>query len=692
MNKRGWRVLIGVVILLLVGSPPLAGVGVAQENATTPTNETATPPAHANPDDVGSSRELSTLNSRFSSILSNRLVTSTTAVNQSEYERARELIGDEYELNLSDYRTIAIELDAEERAELYERVKTDQRAFINEVQRVRALRQEYETARQTGDEERARALARELSQDTANFSANATALINEYESLNNETGISFDVAIENINETQIEFNESTTTITQAEFLDTQLSARVNQSTISFANPGRVTGRVALSNGTGLGGRVVTVAVGARSYEVRTSPAGRFQIPYRPVAVRTNATEVSVRYVPNGGSVYRQASDTVGVSINAVNASVESFDAPTNVAFRDSIGFEGRVVYSSRTIEALPLNIRANNVSLTTATTDAGGEFRGTAEFPANVNDGEQSFVISADGNRAVQVEGARTVFVDVTQTQIRGRVENRSISSVTITGRLSTANGRSVVNQTVQLSAGPQEVTTRTEPDGSFTAQLSLTSGSLASGDNTVTVAFDGGPTTNLGPASAFVEVPPTSIESLFDEVPTSEQGIPWRGLGIVGAIIATSGGALAVGSRRGWFEVYIPDLGSDETAADGGTTEIAESTSAEPPDSQTTVELSQAQTHLNRGDFEAAILESYGRVWEALQAEIPVDPQSHWRLYQASVEHDVGVDDALQTLTVSYEQTAYSPSSPDMQRAQSALSDAEAVLKIINDPDMGED
>ena len=688
MNRRGWRVLTGVMILLMVGSPALADVGVTQENATTSVNETATPPAHANPDNVSAPRELSALDSRFNAILANRLITSTTAINQTEYERAQTLIGDEYELNLSDYRTIATELDAEERAELYERVKTDQRAFIREVQRVRALRQEYRAAQQAGDGARARAVARELSRETTNFSANTTALIKEYESLSNETDISFEPAIENINETRIDIENTTVNITNTEFRNTNVTARINRSNISFANPGRITGQVALSNGTGLSGRVVTVAVGGQSYEVRTSPIGRFQIPYRPVAVRTNSTNVSVRYVPDNASVYRQASDTVGVNISSVNASVEAFDAPTSVAFRDSVRFKGRVVYNSRTVEALPLSIQTRNVSLTTTTTDARGEFQGATEFPANINDGEQAFVVQTQPNRSVQVESAQTVFVDVTQTQIRAQIKNRSISTVSISGRLRTASGLGVANQTVQLTAGPQQVTTQTASDGSFIAQLSLTSGSLAAGDNTVTVAFNGGPATNLGPASAFVEVPPASVESLFDQVSTSEQGIPWRGVGIVGAIIAASGGALAVGSRRGWFEVRLSGLGSDETVADGGMTDTVEQTAVESPDTETGVELSQARTHLDRGEFEQAILVGYGRVWEALQAEISADPQSHWGLYQATVEHDVGVSDALQALTGTYEQTAYSPSSPDMQRAQSALSDVEAVLETIDDPE----
>ena len=676
------------MVLLLVGSPVLTGVGITQENTTATTNETATPPAHANPDDVGSSRELSTLDARFQAILAGRLITSTTAVNQSEYERAQELIGEEYEFNLSDYRTIATELDASERAELFERVKTDQQEFIDDVQQIRSLRQEYEAARQAGDEARARSVARELSQKTANFSANATTLNTEYESLSNETDISFDPAIKDINETRVSIQSTTTNITNTEFRSTNLSAQINRSNISFAVPGRITGRIALSNGTGLSGRVVTVAVGGRSYEVRTSPNGRFQIPYRPVAVRTNSTNVSVRYVPDNASVYQQASDTVAVNISSVNASVEAFDAPTNVAFRDSVRFNGRVVYDSRTVEALPLSIQTRNVSLITTTTEAGGKFQGKTKFPANINDGEQAFVVQTGLNRSVQVESAQTVFVDVTQTQIRAQIKNRSISTVTISGRLRTASGLGVANQTVQLTAGPQQVTTQTASDGSFIAQLSLTSGSLAAGDDTVTVAFNGGPATNIGPASAFVEVSPASVESLFDQVSTSEQGIPWRGMGIVGAVIATSGGALAVGSRRGWFELRLPEVRDDETVADGGMMETTKPASAETPEVETPVELTRIQTRLNRGELETAVLDSYGRVWEALQAEVPSNPQSHWGLYQASVEHDVGIDTELRTLTATYEQTAYGPGSPNFQSAQSALANAEALLEMIYESD----
>jgi hypothetical protein len=676
------------MVLLLVGSPVLTGVGITQENTTATTNETATPPAHANPDDVGSSRELSTLDARFQSILAGRLITSTTAVNQSEYERAQELIGEEYEFNLSDYRTIATELDASERAELFERVKTDQQEFIDDVQQIRSLRQEYEAARQAGDEARARSVARELSQKTANFSANATTLSAEYESLSNETNMSFEPAVKNIDTTRIEIENTTTNITNTEFRSTNLTAQINRSNISFADPGRITGRISLSNGTGFSGRVVTVAVGSQSYEVRTSPNGRFQIPYRPVAVQTGSVNVSVQYVPDDGSVYQRASDTIAVNINSVNASVEAFDAPTSVAFRDSVGFEGRIVHDGRTVEALPLNIQANAVPLTTTETGSGGEFRATAQFPSNVNDGEQAFNLTTASDQAVQIDSAQPVTVEVTQTQLRGRVEDRSISSLTISGKLSTRAGQAVANETIRLSAGTQEVTAQTAADGTFSAQLSLISGSLATGDDTVVVAFDGGPDTNLGPASGSLTIQSSSIESLFEQVSPTEQGIPWRGLGIVGAVIATSGGALAVGSRRGWFELRLPDLTDDETVADGGMMETTEPASAETPDVETPVELTRIQTRLNRGELETAVLDSYGRVWEALQAEIPSNPQSHWRLYQASVEHDAGIDTELRTLTATYEQTAYGPGSPNFQSAQSALANAEALLEMIYESD----
>jgi chlorite dismutase len=686
------RLIIAIIILLGAVSP--VGIGVSDGQAPdSPTNETASPPIHQNPDNTSASSNLSELSAYFTTELSVRLLNSTASVSKSEYERARELVGDEYELNLSDYRVIALELDQSERTALFNQAQTDQQQYIAEVQRLRQLRSEYRQAQASGDEERARQLAREFNRETGNFTANASELISTYTNLSNETGISFEPAIEQITATQLEFNETTTNITQREFRETTLSARLNRSNISFTNPGQVTGRVALANGSGIGGEVVTIGVGSRQYEVQTDPNGRFQLPYRPVAVNASATTVSVTYQPADEGAYLPASDSISTNIQSVNASLDAFDGPPTVGFSDRLNVRGQVVVGDRVVSQLPFAVQANDVELTRTTTDTSGEFDATAEFPATVNDGEQDIRLRTTEPRAVQLRSNQVIRVEITSTQIRARVANRSLTSVEITGRLGTSRGESVVNQTVTLSAGSQEVQTRTAADGTFTASLELSRGSLRGGGDSVTVTFAGGAGTNLGSASTFVPVPPASVESVFEEISSPEQQLPLRELLIVLAVLATSGGALAVGSYRGWFDTELLSFGDDGDEAnvttDGSSNARFDDETRET--SNRSAEFTTSREQLNRGEVEQAVLHSYGQIWDRIQIWMETDPQSHWALYNAVESTSLNIDEPLYELTSVYEQTAYSPTDPNFRTARAAVEAGESVYDaLINDTDSG--
>ena len=137
VGQQHGRLLIAIILL---GAVSPVGIGVSNAQAPeSPTNETATPPIHQNPDNVSARSNLSELGAHFTGELSTRLIASTANINQSRYERARELIGDEYELNLSDYRAVALELDESERTELFNQIQSDQQQYITEVQRLQQL-------------------------------------------------------------------------------------------------------------------------------------------------------------------------------------------------------------------------------------------------------------------------------------------------------------------------------------------------------------------------------------------------------------------------------------------------------------------------------------------------------------------------------------------------------------------------
>ncbi len=282
--------------------------------------------------------------------------------------------------------------------------------------------------------------------------------------------------------------------------------------------------------------------------------------------------------------------------------------------------------------------------------------------------------------------------VEITSTQVRARVANRSLNSVEITGRLGTNRGQSVVNQTVTLSAGAQEVQTRTETDGTFTASLELSRGSLDGGGNTVTVTFAGGDDTNLGSASTFVPVPPASVESVFDEISSPEQQLPLREILIIFAVIATSGGALAVGSYRGWFDAEL--LGSDDDEADVMTDGSPAAASDYDTQNSTnpSTEFTAPREQLNRGEVQQAVLQTYGRIWDKYQMWVEADPQSHWALYNAVESTSLDVDESLYELTSVYEQSAYSPTTPDFRAGRAAIEAGEGVYDALIDIDDRDD
>ncbi len=279
--------------------------------------------------------------------------------------------------------------------------------------------------------------------------------------------------------------------------------------------------------------------------------------------------------------------------------------------------------------------------------------------------------------------------VEITSTQIRARVANRSLNSVEITGRLGTNRGQSIVNQTVTLSAGTQEVSTRTEPDGTFTASLELSRGSLNGGGSTVTVTFAGGDDTNLASASTFVSVPPAPVESVFDEISSPEQQLPLREILIIFAVIATSGGVLAVGRYRGWFDTELPSLSSGE----GDVTADESSATTSDYDTQDTTsrstEFTTPREQLNRGEVQQAVLHSYGQIWDKYQTWVDTDPQSHWELYNAVESTSLDVDESLYELTTVYEQSAYSPTTPDFRAGRIAIEAGQETYDALADIDI---
>jgi hypothetical protein len=489
---------------------------------------------------------------------------------------------------------------------------------------------------------------------------------------------------------QSERNASAAETTQHQSRETTLDAQVTRSNISFINPGRVTGRLALANGSGIGGQVITVSVGHRYYEVQTIPDGRFQLPYRPVAVNASATTVSVTYHPDTEVDYSRASDNISTDIDPINASVEIFERPSAIRYNDQFSVRGRVIVKdgNQVVPEFPFVVQANGVEVTRATTGADGKFDTIAAFPASVNEGNQSLQLRTAQPRAVRLQSNQTIRVGIASTQIRAWVANRSVDSIKIAGQLRTSRGESIPDQTVTLSAGTQEVQTQTTATGTFTASLELSRGSLQRGKETVTVAFTGGGETNLAPASAYISVPPASIESAYGVISAFEQQPGPGKMLIIFAAIISSGAMVAVGSYHGWVNTDLQRIGGDDTETDVVTnkssTAVSNGKTRDAGDQS--IEFTQSRKQLNRGEIEQAVLHSYARVWNELQAWVEADPQTHWELHEAVKSTSLDVDESLHVLTKVYEQTAYGSDTPHFLAGRAAIEASEAVHSALLD------
>lgn len=487
---------------------------------------------------------------------------------------------------------------------------------------------------------------------------------------------------------QSERNTSAAETTQRQSRETTLDAQVTRSNISFTNPGRVTGRLALANGSGIGGQVITISVGHRYYEVQTIPDGRFQLPYRPVAVNASATTVSVTYHPDTEEGYSRASDNISTDIDPISASVEIFERPSAIRYNDQFSVRGRVITKDgdQVVPEFPFVVQANGVEVTRATTGADGKFDAIAAFPASVNEGNQSLQLRTAQSRAVQLQSNQTIRVGIASTQIRAWVANRSVDSIKIAGQLQTARGESIPNQTVTLSAGTQEIQTQTTATGTFTASLELSRGSLQRDKETVTVAFTGGDETNLAPASAYISVPPASIESAYGVIPAFEQQPGPRKMLIIFAAMISTGAMVAVGSYHGWVTTHLDRVGGDDTEIDAVTnnslTAISDCETRDAGDHS--IKFTQSRKQLNRGEVEQAVLYSYARVWDELQAWVEADPQTHWELYDTVESTSLDIDESLHVLTRVYEQTAYGSNTPHFLAGRAAIEASEAVHSAL--------
>lgn len=715
---RGRRLAVVFLALTLVVTGAGAGISVGtttpdaessrsfQLDRHTPTNNTT---RHEHPDRISGQQDLVTARRWLAGRMSTQLESCVVEVglgttNVCEFD-------EEYPDWVRKYVDVAEETDSEDddrRADVFDRSKGDHQTYSRAVADFTRTYEEYQAAKEAGDDEQARTLARELQRHGDTVTGSGEDMLRDYRVLEEEATVSLDDAKVSVNETLENVSETLAEVETAEFNPTVLRADITPREISFLEPGTITGRLTTENGSGVANRSIDLGIGDREITTRTDEAGRFTLEYRPTTVPLSTSELVVRYQPADESGYLASRATVPVSIVQVDPSVSVSLGSRQGAFRDEIRISGTVSADGIDAQDVPVRVVVDGRNRGTVRTAETGVFAFSFAIGASDGPGQVDVrVIVALEDRAL-ASADRTVLLTIVETATAMDLETSEtdVSEMTVDGRLTTRAGAAVPNQPVTLLVNGTPVeSVRTAADGTYRTRLSVPS-SLLSDDGNTTIGlvarFDGSET-NLEPSNARVvlTLPPPSqdrgdgpVQRVVDPIAESarlalQDGIdsatrspwPWV-LGIVGI-----GVVLVL--------LYFRDrLQPDWTGGPRGGAQPSETdTTPEPPsepDQETTpvTPFASARTRLD-AEPDAAVMLAYATVRDRLVQSGRVQGRSaetHWEFLTACRQDGLDADavEGLTELTQTYESSAYAPAAVSRSEAEAAVTIAERLVRSI--------
>lgn len=717
-RSQSWAVISAVALLCLTAGAGGVPAAQADDAHPDPIRQVATPTdgnetQQENPDEVESGEYSDETAAWLARYLGTKLENSTISLSDGQYEQARELLGDDYDDRLEQYVEVAgdTESDADVTvASDFEAARDNQRTFTNEVQRYRSQYAEYQDARESGNEEQARIVAREMEQTASNITDSRQRLNRNYDQVENTTSINLDQGQAQINETTANVTAIQSSVREESLVGTTLTVRAASETASFTAPGTITGQIRTENGSALANELIKLRIENRTRTVQTDSSGSFETEYRPRSVRLGQQSIEVEYVPVPESVYLTDGDNVTIAVRQSTPEVTINRAPESVAYGDPLSVSASVTVGSTAVQGIPVEIVVGDTVLARLATGENGSFLSSTAFPASVNNGERSVVVRVPyEDRAIA--GASTedpLVISETATDL-SLTASAADSGVRARGQLQTADGRPVPNRPIRIQIGDSDTQlVETDENGSFQTLVDTTTAS----EGTVTVsARYAEPASNLGNASATSTVSPQAANGgqpigsdtdtdLFTEtlwaLLLGSDGDSELGFGNgVSVILIILGGSALVLTLVGvaWLVVsrldqstikarFVTDTSDESTVNSPETppehpTDPAFDVKPEPTDLSFDEHV---DAYLDNGEYDAAATLAYDAVYDALTAEHGIQENvTHGELLRKSRENgmDSGQTESIQTVVEAFETAAFAPASVDASRAESAVESA---------------
>ena len=709
LRSQSWAVLVALAVVGLTagasGVTAMAadGTPVPNRQVETPTDGNET--QQANPDSVADGEYGDETAAWLARTMGGQLESSSIALSNEQYERARSVIGDDYDTRLEQYVEVAgdtsSEADDDAVAE-FEAARENQRTLADEVQRYRRQYATYRAARERGDEREARVTARAMERTASNVSERGQQLNRNFERIENATSVDLSEGQTELNETTANITATQAAVREETLVGTTLTVRAGDATASFTEPGTVSGRIQTENGTALADETVELRVGSRLRTVQTDSNGVFETVYRPRSAGLGSQSVPVEYVPSADSVYLSDTATFTIDVRQVTSTVTSELTPETVGYGDRLDVSAAVTVESSGVEGIPVEFVAGDTVLARTTTGPNGTVTATARVPATVDDGDRQVVARIPyENRAIAGSQSTTPVVVVeTETALEVNA-SRTDEGILARGQLRTVEGTPVADRPVRLRVGESGTqVVETDGDGSFRAVFAA---SQTNESATVTATYDE-PGSNLGNATATATVPAAAgsgggnppvgtgpdrdslVDRLLAILVGSDGGLGDLGSGLFGYnwLPVVGGGVVLAVVVASWAVVSRVS-----EAGDTDPVEPVDSPTTEPDQSETEPAVTgptfdeRVDTHLDGDDYDAAAIAAYAAVHDELAAANGIsEGATHWELLQRSRADGVPEERVadIETVVEAFETAAFAPTSVEPDRAEAAVERAREI------------
>lgn len=671
-NRRGYMkaILIGILIIALSGvgtaaSPSTSGVDLLsastvgesklyQFEAASNTTEQApdVPPRHQDPDTIEDKSNLNQLERALSRSLNRKLSVSSNRLNNSEYQRARELLGEEYRVDLQRYSAIAEETDSGPKLTQYRTAQSTNQEYVNSTEKYERAKRAYEQARTSGSEQAARSAARELVTAADDINRTSDETIQAYQALDNSTNTNFTDEVQRVETRRAEAQQTREEITDDQLVETTLSVTANQSDVSFTEPLLIRGRLQTVANDSVESQRVELTVNERSYTVALDSTGTFQQQVKPNDIWESGP-IEIQYIPDTQSPYLGATATPSVTVTPTPTAVTVENITQSATYDDPLRVRGTLTAAAAgaPVPGAPVTLRIDGQPLETVQTTSGGQFQITGRVPPRVPAGTVPANVGLEPSQLALTPSVSEIPVEIapTETNLTLSARPAAAGEMIVSGELRSVRGRAVPGMPVSVEIDNTTVgSVNTSQQGQFNDRFVLPETTDSSGAVHISTRFTGSES-NLEAATARTSVG----VSIFDTSSSDSSEyltILLLLLGVVSII------AILVALWLWWWsssEQSNPKRPSVVEDSSGATSDSAKSDRL----------LTAADEALQEGASESAAKLAYTAVREHFDSDVPVsETATHWEWYQACAATGVDQLSEIQSLIEDFEQVTFAP------------------------------